>query len=258
MVTKPKSKLNRREIVNVLPFVRVGANSRDQGECVRIGSYCLYKVPRSKTELSAMRSQLRQLIKEKCLIRSQEETLLSPKGKRIGWLLDVRMALLDPDALTPIAALFWAEMEQHLPFQLVCTEVAGIPLMSSLQTFGCLLGHRINGVVVRKERKTYGRQRHLEGQLDVTPIVFVDDVLNSGSSLNRGAVTLEVQGRSIKHIFTVVTFNQRVTTEKWTTAGCDMHSIFSKDDFNLTFTMRESKEQPEFFDLQWTDPNGMR
>jgi outer membrane protein assembly factor BamB/orotate phosphoribosyltransferase len=218
---------------------------------MRIGSYCLYKLPRGKAELSAARAELHRLIREKCIVRSPPGKLFSPKGKRIGWLLDVRMALLDPEALTPLAALFWDEMAAHLPFQLVCTEVAGIPLMSALQSFGCLLGHRVNGVIVRKERKTYGRQRHMEGELDETPTVFVDDVLNSGTSLNRAATTLGTQGRSIDHIFTVVSFGQKETIGKWRQAGARLHAIFSKEDFGLEPSVRESKVYPEFFDLEW-------
>jgi prolyl oligopeptidase len=68
---------------------------------MRIGSYCLYKLPRGKAELSAARAELHRLIREKCIVRSPPGKLFSPKGKRIGWLLDVRMALLDPEALTP-------------------------------------------------------------------------------------------------------------------------------------------------------------
>lgn len=219
---------------------------------MRIGSYCLYKVPRGDVELSAARDQLRQLIAEKRLIRSQHETLLSPKGQRIGWLLDVRIALLDPEAPAPLAALFWDKMSPHLPFQLVCTEVAGIPLKSALQSFGCLLGQKVNGVMVRKERKTYGRQRHIERQLDKTSIVFVDDVLNSGTSLNRSAAAVGTLGRSIDHIFTVVNFNRETTPDRWRKAGSSLHAIFSKEDFDLKPTAQELEEHPEFFDLQWT------
>ncbi len=52
-------------------------------------------------------------------------------------------------------------------------------------------GTPVNGFIVRKERKTYGTGSSIEGALTDAPIVMVDDVLNSGSSLEKARVVLE-------------------------------------------------------------------
>jgi hypothetical protein len=88
---------------------------------MRVGSYCLFRLPGSEPDLQKEREYLLKLLRDRCLIRSEQEPLFSPKGKKIGWILDVRMALLDPTAMVPIAALFWDSMSKYLPFQLVCT-----------------------------------------------------------------------------------------------------------------------------------------
>jgi outer membrane protein assembly factor BamB len=218
---------------------------------MRLGSYSLYRFPRTKSEILETRSRLLKFLVDQCVIRSQQEPLFSPKGKPIGWLIDVRSALLDPSVMPLVAALFWDQMSVRLPFQLVCTEIAGIPLLSCLQSFGSMLGHTVNGVIVRKERKTYGRQRQMEGELSAAPVVFVDDVLNSGSSLNRAAAVLGEQGRTIDHIFTLITFNRKATIEKWTAAGASLNAVYSLDEFNLDISQQEQPLPWDIFDLKW-------
>jgi outer membrane protein assembly factor BamB len=218
---------------------------------MRLGSYSIYRFPRTKSEIQETRSRLLKFLQDHCVIRSRQEPLYSPKGKSIGWLIDVRRALLDPQAMPLVAALFWDQMSARLPFQLVCTEIAGIPLLSALQSFGSVLGHSVNGVIVRKERKTYGRQRQFEGELTDAPIVFVDDVLNSGSSVNRAAVVLGEQNRGIDHIFTLITFNRKATFEKWTEAGASLNAVYSLDEFNLDVSEQETPLQWDIFSLKW-------
>jgi outer membrane protein assembly factor BamB/orotate phosphoribosyltransferase len=160
------------------------------------------------TDLHISREELLMFLRKHAIIRSSDERILSPSGKPIAWLVDMRIALLDPDSAHTIARLMWTHLEQFLPMQLACVEMTGIPLLSSIQAYARSLGHRVNGVIIRKERKGNGRQRLIEGTLDDSPVVLIDDILNSGRSIQRARTALAEIGRSITAVVSVVDFGR--------------------------------------------------
>jgi outer membrane protein assembly factor BamB len=121
-------------------------------------------------------------------------------------MLDLRRLFMDPEALRLLADAFWNEMAPSLPFQIGAVETAAIPLLGALLLAASAKGLSTSGFIIRKERKTTGLGRRIEGELSADPVVMIDDILNSGNSLERARQLLAAEGRGIEAVFVVVDF----------------------------------------------------
>lgn len=151
---------------------------------------------------------LRKIIESKAILRQGdgEDRILSRGGEALEWIIDLRPLFLDVAILSQISAEFWKRYEKAGPFQLAAMEVAAIPLMTALQISGRKRGMDLNGFIIRKERKSYGTARNIEGVVTDAPVILVDDLLNSGESLERARAVIEHEGAKLKEIFVVIDY----------------------------------------------------
>ena len=141
--------------------------------------------------VTSAREMVSAAIRERGILRAENQRLISPKGRENQWLIDTRRIFMDAKVLDAAAELFWQEWGERMPFQVGGMEAAAIPLLSAILLKSLARGTPVNGFIVRKERKTYGTGGLIEGMLTGVPIVMVDDILNSGSSLEKARVVLE-------------------------------------------------------------------
>ena len=114
---------------------------------------------------------------------------------------------MDAKSLDATAELFWEECAGRMPFQVGGMEAAAIPLLSAILMKSVSRGTPVNGFIVRKERKTYGAGGSIEGTLTDAPIVIVDDLLNSGASMEKARVVLEQENRAIAFAFVLIDYH---------------------------------------------------
>ncbi len=93
-----------------------------------------------------------------------------------------------------------------MPFQVGAVETAAIPFLSAILMKSLSRGTPVNGFIVRKERKTYGAGNAIEGALTGAPIVMVDDVLNSGASMEKARVVLEQENKTIAFAWVLIDY----------------------------------------------------
>jgi len=179
------------------------------------------------------RSQLLAAIRQCAYIDGGEERIISPSGGRQIWMLDLRQVFLRPELLLAIANAFWDRFAGQLPFQLAGMEVAAIPLLTALLTTGHGRGLDVSGVILRKERKTTGLGKSIEGNLTGHPVVLVDDVLNSGASMEKARVLLTEAGAKIGQAFVVVDYLHRDGVGWRKQHGIPVASLFTLADFGL-------------------------
>jgi outer membrane protein assembly factor BamB len=137
-------------------------------------------------------------------------------------------------------------------------EAASIPLLSAILIKSVARGAPVSGFIVRKERKTYGTGGLIEGTLTDAPIVIVDDVLNSGTSMEKVRVVLEGEKRTIAFVFALIDYHS-AKGEAWR----DNHRIPVRSPFSLAeFGLSIEKPEPPLqaaFKNRWSfaapDPN---
>lgn len=162
--------------------------------------------PGSRSSADERIDELFRIISAKSIVRNSESKIYSPRGTIQSWLVDLRRTFFDPDGLNLIADLFWDRFADKFPFQVGGLEVGAVPLISAIQLRGLERGLRVNGFVVRKERKNYGLTKTYEGVLTDEPIVVVDDLLNSAETVEKVRVVLAQSGRSIRDLFVVINY----------------------------------------------------
>lgn len=115
-----------------------------------------------------------------------------PTGEVIEEYFDEYLLAADRTLLREVAA----EMAQYVPVgteMLVGMELGGIPLAVALSA-----ATGVPAGFLRRERKSYGTRRQIEGQpVAGRDVILVDDVVRSGSQVLRAASVLRRAGASV-------------------------------------------------------------
>jgi len=197
-------------------------------------------------------------IREHAILHGENQRLISPNGKSNRWLIDTRRLFMDPKILDAAAELFWQECAGRMPFQVGGMEAAAIPLLSAILMKALARGTPVNGFMVRKERKTYGTGGSIEGTLTDAPIVMVDDILNSGSSLEKARVVLEQEDRAIAFAFVLIDYDSPESRLWRESRGIPVVAPFRLAEFGLSIEKPEPRPMTVFHN-RWRfaapDPN---
>jgi outer membrane protein assembly factor BamB/orotate phosphoribosyltransferase len=226
----------------------------------RLATNCVWLPPEPAAESKPVPSLqlLSSAIRERAIVRAENQRLISPTGGNNSWLIDMRRLFMDAKLLNAFADLFWEKCADALPFQVGGMESAAIPLLSAILIKSVARGTPVNGFIVRKERKTYGTGGLIEGTITDAPIVIVDDVLNSGSSLEKVRVILETQNKTIALAFGVIDYHS-VRGEAWRNRHrIAVRSPFSLADFGLSIERQEPPLKATFrnkWNFAAPDPN---
>jgi outer membrane protein assembly factor BamB/orotate phosphoribosyltransferase len=183
---------------------------------------------------STARDLLLLAIREGAILHGVSQRLISPNGNSNNWLIDMRRLFMDAKLLDAAAELFWRQCGGLMPFQVGAMETAAIPLLSAIILKSLSRGAPVNGFTIRKERKTYGTGSSIEGALTGAPIMMVDDVLNSGRSLEKARVVLEQENRTIAAIFVLIDYDSSEGGLWRRKHGIPVHSLFRLGEFGLS------------------------
>jgi len=178
------------------------------------------------------RTELRDRIETRCFLTDGPYNLSN--GSVSDYYFDCKRATLDGRTLWAIADAFITEIDQ-LPEQ--PTAIGGLtvgadPLIAAILMRHCCppapyLSYAnpiVSGCIVRKERKAHGTQSLIENELPKgTPIVMVDDVLTTGSSIMQACKALISAGCRIVGIVVLIDRRDQV--------GYPVRAIFTKKDF---------------------------
>ena len=211
-----------------------------------------------RPEPSAARDIVLSAIREHAILRGENQRLISPSGNTNRWLIDLRRVFMDAKSLNAAADLFWQECAAYMPFQVGGLESAAIPLLSAIVMKSLSRGTPVNGFIVRKERKTYGAGNSIEGTLTGAPIVMVDDLLNSGASMEKARVVLAQENKSIALAYVLIDY-QAPQGKLWRDRhGISLIAPFRLSEFDLSLERPVPRAMATFKNL-WRfaspDPN---
>ncbi len=151
------------------------------------------------SDLSHARAQLVDELREHALVVG-EVTLTS--GARAQYYVDAKRAILRPEGFAALAALLAAQVREWEG-----TAVGGMTMGADAVACAALAGGaRVKAFFVRKDAKTHGLQRRIEGPpLDVDDrCVVVEDVVTTGGSTLAAIAALQQDGFQICGVVSVL------------------------------------------------------
>ena len=180
------------------------------------------------------------LLKDGILHRSPTQPVSSRDGKSGRWLLNT-LALTLTTRGAELAGRCLLELLSHFDgHQLATYGLIGIPILQS-----CILqsGGRYRGLLVRKEPKTYGASRIIEGEIDLDePVVLVDDSIASGTAFKEGCERLERAGLRVEGGISLVRFGWLSGYSDMQERGFHMEAVF--DIFEDVMARMEREHKP--------------
>ncbi len=144
-----------------------------------------------RTELFSPDSQAPRMSELLALLKAisyREGDFTLSSGQKATYYLDGRMTTLHPRGALLIGELLY-ERIAPLDVQAVGGLTLGAdPIVTAITVISAQRGNPIAGFLIRKEAKTHGTGRQIEGHLQPgTRVVLVEDVVSTGSSLVKAA-----------------------------------------------------------------------
>jgi orotate phosphoribosyltransferase len=149
--------------------------------------------------------ELRDIIRQKSL-RVGDFTLSS--GKKSSYYLDCRTTTLDSRGALLIGRLILEQIRRHKidPDAIGGLTLGADPIVTAVAVVSGLEGSPISAFIVRKDVKSHGTQRAIEGYNPApgSRVVVVDDVCTTGDSILKAAEKAEEAGCKVVAAFCVV------------------------------------------------------
>lgn len=175
------------------------------------------------------RTRLKQILQAKSVLRG-EFTLASRESSDV--YIDVRTAALDPEGVSLISEIFFQEIKKYNGVQVVgCPWSVGAgPIVGCMISKSYEREKPLRGLMVRKERKSYGTGRIVEWEArPESKVIMVEDVITTGNSILAAVNHTENEGAQVKAVFCVVDRGEN-TEETFLERGYDFFSIFKASD----------------------------
>jgi orotate phosphoribosyltransferase len=189
-----------------------------------------------------MREYLRSEIEHKGIFRCRPGAAVPAKAPAeiYTWQFYLRRVMYDPKFIKAAAEMLVEKLDLK-DKQLGACEDAGVPL-------ACAISYITDTPMlsIKKQRKSYGLLNFIEGPITFKPVVLIDDLAGSQTTL--------MNAQSILESFHVPVADQYATLVNKTQATHDVYldkklvSLFTCDDFALTWEEYVAKygKEPEF------------
>ncbi|MCL4204560.1 MAG: orotate phosphoribosyltransferase [Pirellulaceae bacterium] len=142
------------------------------------------------------------LIREKAL-EFGDFTLAS--GKKASFYLDCRRVTLDSAGANLIAQGMLDLLGDQLPDAVGGMAIGADPITAAIITVAGQQGKPLRGFIVRKEAKTHGKGRDVEGPVQAGDrVVIVEDVVTTGGSSLQAIEKVEAAGLRVQGVLAVI------------------------------------------------------
>ncbi len=174
------------------------------------------------------KTRLKQILVEQSILRG-DFTLAS--GKKSTYYIDARKTTLHPEGLSLIADLLLGEVKTLLPVDAVGGPTLGAdPIIGAMVGMAHERGLALGGFIVRKQEKTHGTGKLIEGNLgEGDQVVMVEDVVTSGGSVLKAIDAVSALGVTVKKLLVVVDREEGAEI-KFQEIGIPFYSIFKISD----------------------------
>ncbi len=175
-----------------------------------------------------LRKQLREILQKRSVILGQVRLA---SGKTSSFYIDGKMTSLSRDGVVLAAKLFYQNLGE--------VEAVGGPTMGADPFLGAILyeaylqKRALKGFIVRKDVKSHGTMKMIEGPLSKGDrVVLIEDVITTGGSVLKAAEAVQQAGCVVTKVLCLLDRNEGAK-EAFAAAGIPYSSIFMKDDLDL-------------------------
>lgn len=169
-----------------------------------------------------------------------QDVFLWSTDKKTDWIFDFKGQSFSRIFLREYAECFWKEIWPRYGsgVQVGGMETGAIPLISGVLLFG-KSGEKTSGFYVRKSRKKSDLANSIEGELSVgMPIILIDDILNSGTTMRKQVEILRELGYRVSAVFVCLRFRDKSHYQDLIDQGIDVLSIFDVNDFSSVLPVK--------------------
>jgi orotate phosphoribosyltransferase len=176
-----------------------------------------------------MRDRLKQILIEKSVITGREFKLAS--GKTSNFYVDARITTLHPEGAFLCGKIFLEMLKAFKVDAVGGYSIGADPIVTAIAVLSHQANNPIPAFIIRKEEKSHGTGRIIEGNFPKNgKVAIFDDVITSGGSILRGAAQVEKHGGKVEVVMAVLD-RQEGGREKIEAAGYKFLSIFTKKEF---------------------------
>jgi len=175
-----------------------------------------------------LRDRLKEILLNKSVITGKEFTLAS--GKTSNFYVDARITTLDAEGGYLCGKIFLQMLKDFSIDAVGGYSIGADPIVSSIAVLSYMENKPIPAFIIRKEEKTHGTGKIIEGNFPPNASVAIfDDVVTSGGSIIKGAKQVESHGGKVEIVMAVIDRDEggKETIEA---AGYRFLSIFKKED----------------------------
>ena len=158
---------------------------------------------------------------------------------------DIKRVALHPKGIDLLAELLLEKMAKYAPKSVGGLEMGAIPLATAVMLKSTWVGKYkigLNSFFIRKNPKTHGLEKKIEGKL-IPPAVIVDDVITSGQSVMDAINAVNDQGYNVKAVVCVIDREEVGTPNVLKQRKIRYSSLFKHSDFKSFIEESVKKKQ---------------
>lgn len=176
----------------------------------------------------AHRARLRDIIAEKS---QRAGTFKLASGGTSGFFFDMKPTLMDPEGANLVAEMILDLLKESRVDFIGGLELGAVPLATIVAQKSHYTGRPVPAFLVRKEPKSRGTERLIEGNIRKgAEVVVVEDVTTKGNSALKAVEAVRAEGCTVRRVVTVV---DRLdgAAENLKAHGLELFSLFTRNDF---------------------------
>jgi orotate phosphoribosyltransferase len=176
------------------------------------------------------KAQLLELIKKEAIFKGR---VALASGKESGYYIDMRLITLSPKGAYLIAEIILDLLKDEEIDFLGGLTLGADPICGAISAISYLNGKPTPTFIVRKEAKTHGKRKMIEGPLKKgSRVAIIDDVATTGGSLIKAIKAAENENCEVVKAITIVD-REEGARERLSAEGLELISIFNKKDIGV-------------------------
>lgn len=121
-------------------------------------------------------------------------------GKESDYYIDMKKAITEPEILSAVSKLIYELIKEDNINKVAGPALGAVPIATAIS-----LEANIPLLMIRKEKKSYGTSKLIEGELvEGDEVIVVEDVTTTGGSLLKAIKAIQDNGGIVKRAFVIV------------------------------------------------------